>query len=174
MPRVNNIDLDKVMETVNAIKSDPTKAKRTIKVSGSWVFGNPEVQFRTAIQTEKRGTFVVEVDSPSFMGGSGSRPSPMHYCAIGISSCFMATLMGVAAEKGIELSEALITIECTIDFSKPLGVADKPIIEEVNVKVSLKDGAERKILQEIVDEAYERCPAMYSLRNPVKVSVKLE
>ncbi len=174
MPRVNNIDLDKVMGTVNAVKSDPAKAKKIIKVSGSWVFGNPEVQFRSAIQTERRGTFVIEVDSPSFMGGSGSRPSPMHYCAIGISSCFMATLMGVAAEKSIELKEALINIECVIDFSKPLGVADKPIIEEVRMNVSLKDNADREILQKIVDEAYERCPAMYSLRNPVKVSVKLE
>lgn len=60
------------------------------------------INSRTELQYEK-GKQVVEIDSPSFLGGNGNRP--MAYCIAGITSYFVATFVTVASSKGIRLSK---------------------------------------------------------------------
>ncbi|MCS7094228.1 MAG: OsmC family protein [Thaumarchaeota archaeon] len=170
--KFNNVDLEKVSKTLELLKSEPDRAVRTIEVSGTWLIEPSEVQFVARCRAES-GEFKIEVDSPSFLGGSGSRPGPMHYCLVGITSCFMATIVGVATEKGIKLSNAEVKGSCEIDFSKPLGIVDRPIVRSVRFEVRLLGDSPREVLELLVDEAKERCPAIYSLRTPIEPQVKL-
>ncbi len=175
--RLNNVDLEKVGKTVEEIRSDPKKAIRAVQVEGYWLTedracGPVEYQFVATCRAEK-GVFNIEVDSPGFMGGGGNRPGPMHYCLVGMASCFMATLVGVASEKGIRLSRAEVKAYCELDFRKPLGLGDHPIVRSVRFDLHIDAEIDRSEIVKLVEEAKERCPAIYSLRTPIEPVVNL-
>jgi len=90
---VNNIDLDKVSQTVTNGKKDKNTLKKPVKLQGQWNFDpNKGYQFKTELSFEK-GKETIEIDSPSFLGGQGNRLGPMAYCIAGITSCFIGTFV---------------------------------------------------------------------------------
>jgi uncharacterized OsmC-like protein len=97
---------------------------------------NPDkpYQFRTELAYEK-GKQIIEIDSPSFLGGNGDRLGPMAYCVAGITSCFIATLVTVASSKEIILSKLNVTAQCNINFAKTFDVADEPITEGIEFQI---------------------------------------
>lgn len=170
---VNHVDLEKVQNSVNAIKGDPGKAKKLNKVEGEWVCdGTQGPQFKADFQLET-GKFTLEADSPSFLGGSGTRPGPLHYCVFGLTSCFASTFMTLAAMEGIEIKAASFAGECNVDFSKTFGLSDRPIIENAKFRITVKSNTSQEALRRLTKLAEERCPGMYSLTNKISVETEL-
>jgi uncharacterized OsmC-like protein len=172
---LNNVDLDKIAQTVAAGKRDRTTLRKPVKLHGEWNLDpTKEYQFRTELSYEK-GKQVIEIDSPSFMGGWGHRLGPMAYCVAGITSCFIATFANVAAGQGVRLTKLTVDTECSINFAKSFDVADEPITEWINVQIDAQsDNADKQRLQEIVKIAEERCPAMYSMTHVIKVDARIK
>src|SRR4030067_3771601 len=110
MARINNVDVNKVVEFGNQIKSDANKARKTQVIEGEWLLNEGGAQFKSTINFEG-GQTVFEVDSPSFMGGGGKFPGPMDYCFYGLASCYTATFANMAAILGIELKKLTTRVE---------------------------------------------------------------
>ncbi|WP_201449486.1 OsmC family protein [Nitrososphaera sp. AFS] len=108
---INNTDLDKVAQTVANGKKDKQTLRKPIKLKGDWNL-DPSLgyQFRTELSYEK-GKQIIEIDSPSFLGGNGNRLGPMAYCIAGITSCFIATFTSIAAAQGIRLTKLSVNTE---------------------------------------------------------------
>lgn len=172
---LNNVDLDKISQTVVAGRTDRSTLKRPVKLQGEWNLDPSKgYQFRTELAFEK-GKQVIEIDSPSFMGGSGSRLGPMGYCVAGITSCFIATFVSVASGQGIRLTRLNVDAECNINFAKTFDVADEPITEGINFKIDAQsDNADRERLSQVLKMAEERCPAMYSMSHVIKVNAEIK
>src|SRR5919108_1460326 len=172
---INNTDLDKIRNTAENGKKDRQNLKKPVKLEGEWNLFDLDkgYQFRTEISYEK-GKEIIEIDSPSFLGGNGNRLGPMAYCIAGITSCFIATFVTVASSQGTRLNKLKVRSECNINWAKTFDVADEPIIEGINFEIDAqsKNGDKQK-LQEILTMAEERCPAMYSMLHVIKVSAKL-
>ena len=100
---INNTDLDKVAQTVANGKKDKQSLRKPVKLQGEWNLDPSKgFQFRIELSYEK-GKEVIEIDSPSFLGGNGNRLGPMAYCVAGITSCFIATFTSVAATQGVKM-----------------------------------------------------------------------
>ena len=149
MGRINNVDLSKVMEFGEQIKNDPDKAKRTQVIEGEWLINEGGAQFRSAIKFEG-GETVFEVDSPTFMGGGGKFPGPMHYCFYGLASCYTATFATMAAMLGIELKK------------------------EVRLILNVVSDAPEDKIREAEELAIQRCPVVFTLKNPVKLTPSIK
>ena len=176
MPNIiNNIDLDKVSQTAASGKKDKTTLKKPVKLQGQWNFDPIKgYQFRTELAFEK-GKETIEIDSPSFLGGQGNRLGPMAYCISGITSCFIGTFVGIAAQKGIKLTKLAVNTECQVNFAKTFDVADEPITEGINFEIEAQsENNDRKKLEEVLKMAEERCPAMYSMTHVIRVNTKLK
>jgi uncharacterized OsmC-like protein len=169
---LNHVNIDKLKKLIEAIKQDPTNAKITPKVSGEWIFKIDQPQFRSEIEVEG-GKFKIEADMPSKLGGWGSRPGPLNYCLYGLVSCYAFTFAALAAIENITLTELSIKAEGRIDFSKVFGLADNPIVEKMNFKVTVNSSAAVEKLERLKKLADERCPAVYCLSNPIKVTTEL-
>jgi len=170
---VNRVNLDRLNETVQKMKTDPSKAKRVTKIEGEWILDETWwPQFRAEIQTETGG-FFLEADQPILLGGEGIRPSPMHYCLYGVAACTAATFATVAATEGVKLKKMRVAVEGRMDFSKTLGISDKPIVEEVKLRITVDSDADDKRIQELRRLAEERCPAVFCLTNPVKMTLEV-
>jgi len=172
---VNNVDLDKISQTVSSGKKDKSTLKKPVKLQGEWNFDSSKgYQFRTELSFEK-GKQIIEIDSPSFLGGSGNRPGPMAYCVAGITSCFIATFASVAASEGIRLAKLNVSTECNINFAKTFDVADEPITEGINFQIDVQsDNADKRNLDEILKMSLERCPAMYSMMHVIKINAQIK
>src|ERR687891_1173516 len=103
MPEIiNNVNLDKIAETTENGKKEKLTLRKPVKLYGEWNLDlSKGYQFRTELSYEK-GKQVVEIDSPSFLGGNGNRLGPMAYCVAGITSCFIATFASVAAGQAVK------------------------------------------------------------------------
>lgn len=172
---INNMDLDKISQTVNNGRRDKSTLRKPVKLQGEWNFDPSKgYQFKTELSYEK-GKQAIEIDSPSFLGGNGNRLGPMAYCVAGIASCFIATFVSIAAAKGIRLSKLNVNTECVINFAKTFDVADEPITEEINFHIEAEsDNASKQQLQQLVRLAEERCPAMYSMKHEVRVNASIK
>jgi uncharacterized OsmC-like protein len=171
---VNNVDLDKVTQTIASGKNDKSTLRKPVKLQGEWNL-NPAsgYQFKTELSFEK-GKQIIEIDSPSFLGGSGNRLGPMAYCVAGIASCFIATFATVAASQGVILTRLDASVECSINFAKTFDVADEPITEGITFKIDAdSDNADKSMLERLLKLAEERCPAMYSMSHIIKVDATI-
>jgi len=172
---LNNVDLDKVSQTVEKGKDDKSTLKKPVKLEGEWIL-DPGLgfQFKTELGFEK-GKQVIEVDSPSFLGGQGNRLGPMAYCIAGITSCFIGTFVGIAAQQEIKLTKVKVSTECKVNFAKSFDIADEAITEGISFSVdAAAENADQSKLQEILDMAQERCPAMYSMSHKINVDAKIQ
>ncbi len=172
---LNNVDLDKIAQTVESGKKDKTTLRKPVKLQGEWNLDPAKgYQFRTELSFEK-GKHVLETDSPSFMGGSGNRLGPMAYCVAGITSCFIGTFMNVAAGQGIRLTKLAVDAQCGINWAKSFDVADEPINEGISFQIDAQsDNANKQKLQELVKMAEERCPAIYSMTHIIRVDAQIK
>ena len=78
------------------IKKDSSAARKTQGVEGEWILEEGNTQFISKIKFEG-GETEFKVDNPTFMGGSGTLPGPMHYCFYGLASCYTGTFATMAA-----------------------------------------------------------------------------
>lgn len=172
---INNIDLEKIRNTSeNGVKNRQT-LKKPVKLEGEWNLFDLEkgYQFRTELSYEK-GKEVIEIDSPSFLGGNGNRLGPMSYCIAGITSCFIATFVTIASSQGIRLNKLNVRSECNINFAKTFDIAEEPITEGIKFEIDAQsENADNQKLQEILAIAEQRCPAMYSMSHVIKVDAKI-
>jgi uncharacterized OsmC-like protein len=167
----NNVDLNKISKTIEEGRNDLSTLIRPVKLAAEWNL-NPDkpYQFKTELSYEK-GKQVIEIDSPSFLGGNGNRLGPMAYCVTGITSCFIATFVTVASSKGIRLSKLNVNAECNINFAKTFDIADEPITEGIEFQIEAESqDADKQQLKEIIRLAEKRCPAMYSMMHEIKVN----
>jgi len=122
MARFNNVELERLRQTREQFERDPASARRTQVLEGEWVLGNGAPQFRAILQYE-HGQSVLEMDNPSFMGGGGTLPGPMHYCFSGLAACYASTFAIVAAELGLELRQLRVRVEADVNFLRTFGLA---------------------------------------------------
>ena len=167
----NNVDLNKISKTIEEGRNDLSTLRRPVKLAAEWNL-NPDkpYQFKTELVYEK-GKQVIEIDSPSFLGGNGNRLGPMAYCVAGITSCFIGTFVTVASSKGIRLSKLNVNAQCNINFAKTFDIADEPITEGIEFQIEAESqDADKQQLEEIIRLAEKRCPAMYSMMHEIKVN----
>lgn len=118
----------------------------------------------------EKGKQVIEIDSPSFLGGNGNNLGPMGYCVADIASCFIATFATVAANQGVRLTNLNAEVECDINFAKTFDLADEPITERITFRIDAEsDNTDKSKLQHLVEMTKERCPAVYSMSHAIKV-----
>ena len=174
---INNIDLDKIQNTIDNGKKERQFVRKPVKLHGEWNLDpNSEYQFKTELTYEK-GKQTIEIDSPSFLGGNGNRVGPMGYCIAGITSCFIATFVSVASNQGIIFNKLNADAECNIDFAKTFDIADEPITESINFFIDAKSEdkiIDKQKLEELVRMAEERCPAIYSMSHIIKVNAQIK
>lgn len=173
MTRLNNVDIEKVQSFEKQIESNPVIAKKTQVIEGEWNVAEGTVQFQSNI-TFEGGETVFKVDNPTFMGGSGNLPGPMHYCFFGLASCYTGTFATMAAMLDIKLKKLTTRVEADVNFSRVFGISEEPTIEEVRIKLHVECDASEEKIKQAEALALQRCPVVFTLKNPVNLKPDLE
>ncbi len=173
MTTLNNVNVSTLEQVAREAKTDKSKVKRVQKIEGEWLLKAGGPQFRAEISFEG-GKAVLEADQPKSLGGGGTTLGPLHYCFFGLTACYTATFASVASQMGIKLTKLTARLEGDLNFSRVFGLSQEPVMEEIRIALEVEADAPRQKLEEIEKLAYERCPAVYALTQPVKLKTSLE
>ena len=169
---LNNINTDAAGKFMEEARNDPQIAKKSKRVEGEWDFEEGKPQFKATLAF-KEGERVVESDFAPFMGGRGLAPDPIQYCLYGMAACYIGTFVSLATMEGIALRRLKIAVENKVDLTRTLGLSSNPIVEGVEVTLTVASNVERERLEQIEALARDRCPGVYCLMNPIQLTTSL-
>lgn len=169
---LNNVNVEALQAFARQAEKDPSQTRKSKKVEGEWVLEEGKPQFRATLDFPK-GKRVVETDFAPFMGGWGSEPDPVQYCLYGFASCYASTFATMASLEGVKLSSLHVTAQNKLDLSRTLGLSDRPIVEKLEITLTVGSDASREKLEELEKLAFQRCPAVFCLTNPIQVETQV-
>lgn len=126
--RINGVELDKLMATINAIKAEPELGACRFRARNRWVTGNHN---RTTVkgfygarqEIDHRQTFTIEADEPAILAGNDEAANPVEHLLHALASCLTTSMVAHAAVRGIEIEELESELEGHLDLRGFLGLA---------------------------------------------------
>ena len=178
---VNGVDVDKLFETINAVKNTPVIAKFKFRATNRWIKGGHN---RTIIKnfygTEKDHIhdepFELDADEPPLLLGEDNGPNPVEYVLTALAACVTTSIVYHAAAKGIKINAMESRLEGDIDLRGFLGISkDVPKgYKEIRMFCKIDADAPEDKLQEIVQLGPTYSPVFDTITRAVPVSVHLE
>ena len=126
--RVNGIDIDTLLGTVNAIKEDPQLGACHFRASNTWLSGNHNRSTVTGFFGAKqeiahKQTFTMDADEPAILAGHDQGANPVEHLLHALASCLTTSMVAHAAVRGIEIEELESELEGDIDLRGFLGLS---------------------------------------------------
>jgi uncharacterized OsmC-like protein len=127
---INGIDLEALMGTVNAIKSDPELGACRFRASNTWMGGSHNrscvTDFYGARQEmEHKQVFRMDADEPAILAGNDEGANPVEHLLHALASCLTTSMVAHAAVRGIRIEELESQLEGDIDLRGFLGLAEE-------------------------------------------------
>ncbi len=179
---VNGVNVDQLVATIDAVKSNPDLGKCTFRAKTEWVSGG---HTRTQIQSfyaagkedgSRTKPFVLEGDEPPVLLGANAGPNAVEAVLHALASCLAVGFAYNAAASGIHIESLTFELEGLLDLHAFLGLTKdkRPGYEQVKLKYWVKSDAPREKIVELCNYVQSTSPVLDILRNPVPVSVSLE
>jgi uncharacterized OsmC-like protein len=176
--RVNGVDLDQMMETIDAIKLDADLGQCTFRAHNKWVDGTLN---RTTIKgfygmgqedESRTESFELLADEPPALAGENRGANPVEYLLTGLAGCLTTGLVAHAAARGIVIEEAECRLEGDIDLRGFLGISPevKKGYRDIRVSFRVKSDASSEELMELCQFS----PVFDTITSPTPVSVDIE
>jgi uncharacterized OsmC-like protein len=128
--RLNGVDLDTLMGTVNAIQADPELGISKFRASNTWLSANHNRSTVSGFYAAKQEiahaqTFTMDADEPAILAGGDQGANPVEHLLHALASCLTTSIVAHAAVRGIEIEELESELEGDIDLNGFLGLDAK-------------------------------------------------
>jgi uncharacterized OsmC-like protein len=177
----NGVNVDQLIDTVNAIKDKPDLAHFHFQATNEWISGGHS---RTTIQsfygagsqdTSRSGPFLLEGDEPPVLLGGNAGPNAVEAVLHALASCLAVGFVYNAAAQGIQIDSLEFDLEGDIDLHGFLGLSEqiRPGYQNIGVSYRIKSDAPREKLEALCEYVQKTSPVLDIIRNPVPVNVTL-
>ena len=179
----NGVDVQALLETIDAIKGKPELARFTFRASTAWDDGTHSAArigsfSHAGAEDESRSTaFTVEGDEPPVLLGHNLGPNAVELLLASLGFCYSVGYVANAAARGIELEEMEYELEGDIDLRNFLGISGevRPGFNEIRARARVKArGATEAELKELCSYVQETSPVRDVLANGVPVTTSIE
>lgn len=178
---VNGVNVTKLFDMMDGIRSKPVISKFNFRAKGKWIKGGHNQttinDFYGAGQTHSRSRpFVYDGDEPPILLGEDHGANACEYALAALSSCLTTTLIYHAAAQGVVIDEVETTLSGDADVQGLLGMSEKVRngYEKVKVAFKIKSKAPKEKIRELIELAQKRSPVFDIFSNPTPVEVSLE
>ena len=127
---------------------------KKLTVEATWEGG-----YRCTVATRQ---FRIRIDEPESAGGEDSGPQPSEVFLASLAGCFTLALYHEAKKRSIELPDIVV---------RATGTYDGPGFGRISVEV--KSGAERDVVESLIEPAKRVCYVSNTLRKVSEVDVTL-
>jgi uncharacterized OsmC-like protein len=176
--RMNGVDIDVLMGTVNAIKVEPELGSCRFRASNKWVGGTQNRSTVTGFygakqELDHKQTFVMDADEPEILAGSDKGANPVEHLLHALASCMTTSMVAHAAVRGIEIEELESQLEGDIDIRGFLGLAADVPKGYTNIRAKFMVKARPEDLSKIRDLA-AFSPVFNTVSSGTNVEVDVE
>ena len=178
----NGINVDQLVNTINAIKGDPDIAKFQFRAQTKWINGGHcQTEIKgfygaKAEDTSRTRSFVIDADEPPVLLGENQGANAVEAVLHALASCLCVGFVYNAAARGISIESLSFSLEGSIDLHAFLGLSGtmRPGYEGIKVKCRVKADASKEKLAELCTYVQKTSPVLDMLCNPVPVTVEME
>jgi uncharacterized OsmC-like protein len=178
--RPNGVDVDRLVQTVTAIKDNPDLARFRFRASTKWLGGgrsNTTIQgFYGAGREDESRTkpFVLVGDEPPVLLGQDAGPNAVESVLQALASCLTVGFAYNAAAQGIAVKRLEFELEGEIDLHGFLGLSEKvrPGFQGIRLAYRTDCDASPEKLDELWAHVQKTSPVLDMLRNPVRVKIE--
>lgn len=178
--QINGVDVDQLMETVDAIEEDTDLATFRFRARTEWVDG---ALSRTQIQdfygagqedTSRSEPLVLEGDEPPVLLGTNQAPNAVEAVLHALASCLSVGFIYNAAAQGIEVESLDLELEGELDLRAFLGLSEevRPGYQGITVNYRVEADAPPEKLDELCEYTQRTSPVQDIITNPVPVTVR--
>jgi uncharacterized OsmC-like protein len=171
--KMNNVNLATIGALAERAKADPAAVRMQKRVEGSWSAQEGTPQFSATLAHGASET-VLRADMAPPFGGGGLAPDPLQYMLFGLAACYTATLVMIASMEGVALADVKASAELAADAARVLDLADRPLVERVSVRVSLRADVDDATLARWAETARQKCPFAFTVANAVPLETRIE
>ena len=177
---LNGVNVDGLVQTIDAIKEDSSIAKFNFRAKNQWVIGGENKttvsDFYGAGKTHVRSKpFVFTKDEPPVLLGTDHDANPVEYALTALAGCVTTTLVYYAAAKGVKINKVESTLEGDIDLRGLLSIDEnvKSGYESIQVNFKIDTDTSEETLQELINIANKHSPVCSTISNATPVNISL-
>jgi uncharacterized OsmC-like protein len=178
---VNGVNVDGLLQTIDAVNANPTVAKFRLQVGNQWVDGahsrSTVNEFYGAGQKFQRPkSFTLDADEPPVLLGNDIGPNAGEYLLAALAACVTSALVYHAAARGVTIEEIESKVEGDIDLRGFLGV-DKNVrngFQNIRMTFKIRADVSDEQLEELAQLGPAFSPVLDSITKGVPVTVKAQ
>ena len=178
---INGVDVTNLMQTIDAVKADPTVAKFRFRLNNEWIEGGHNRstlnEFYGAGQSHQRpSTFFLHADEPIVLLGHDSAPNPAEYLLTALAACVTSALVYHAAARGIKIDEIESQVEGDVDVRGFLGLDERVRkgFQNIRMTLAIRADVNDEQLEELASLGTGFSPVFDSVSNGVPITVRTE
>jgi len=178
----NGIDVTRLVETIEAIRKEPTLGAFTFRAKSSWQDGTHNVgaiagfDHAGSKDQTRAAAFVLQGDEPPVLLGSNHGPNAVELLLQALAFCYAVGYAANAAARGIEITHMDYEIEGDLDVRPFLGLeGPRPGFTQIRAKGRVASpNATPEQLEDLCRYVQETSPVKDCLANRVPVETTLE
>lgn len=172
---VNQIDLDALAETVEAIEKDAGCGKVEFGVTTEWTGqtrSESTVDGYTIGGERVERQFKIVADEPPELLGTDSAPNPQELLMSAVNACMMVGYVAQASIRGIELTACRIETQGELDLRGFLGIDEKVPAgyRRINYRVTMEGDGTREQYEEIHAAVQATSPNFFNMAERIEMN----
>jgi uncharacterized OsmC-like protein len=177
---LNGLNLEQMVQTVEALKSDPSLARFEFRARNRWMDGGHN---RSSIQgfygagsedDSRTEPFEFDNGEPPVLLGNNEGANPVEFLLHALAGCVTTTFVLHAAARGIRLREVSTELEGDIDVQGLLDLDPSAAVgyEEIRIKMHIEADASDEEIEELIAFTKAHSPVCNTVCRPVPVQLE--
>ncbi|KAJ5074608.1 hydroperoxide reductase [Anaeramoeba ignava] len=172
--KINNINMDQVLESRDYLKRNPNESIVPCIIEGEWICDKNEgPQFSALITYGNGKTHKFFTDSRILLGGESSYPFPVQYFLAGISCCLLTHYAYASSLRGFQLEHLSIESQLDENINAEFGLNQNEVIPHLSFHFDVGTDQTVDVAREITEDCILRCPIMCLMLNKINVDTEL-
>jgi uncharacterized OsmC-like protein len=154
----NGVNVTELMNTIDAIKSQPELAKFEFRASNRWIDGTQNAATITSYygageDHRREEPFRFLADEPPVLCGKDEGANPVEYLLSALSMCVTTSIVAHAASRGIEIEHVESELEGDLDVRGFLGLSPdvRKGYQRIRMRMRIKTDASPELLRELAN-----------------------
>jgi uncharacterized OsmC-like protein len=177
--RPNGVPVRQLIDTIQAIRAEPSIAQFTFRAKNEWIDGgrnqvSVEGYFGAGEEQSRETPHEITLDEPPVLLSMDSGMNPVEALLGALSGCLTTSLVYHAAALGVEIDEVTSTYEGDLDLRGFLGLDETVRTGYQGIRVVFDvqaAGATDEQLDDLVQIARERSPVFDCLSSGLPIEV---
>lgn len=174
---LNGLDLQKMTDTVAALKRDPSLAHFEFRARNRWVSGGENRSaikdfYGAGVEDESRSeAFEFTNGEPPVLLGGNEGANPVEFLLHALAGCVTTTTVLHAAARGIKINSLTTELDGNIDLQGLLDLDDQVPVgyEQIRIRMHIDADCSDEALDDLLAFARNHSPVCNTVCRPVPV-----